>query len=641
MKRLASLLLLLAAAAAQAEPRFAAFFGDHMVLQRDRPLQVWGHGRMGERLEIEIAGRRAAAAVARDGRWRATLSALPAGGPHELVLRHAGGSTRLTDVLVGDLWLAGGQSNMEWKLAHAEGGEREVAEGDDAQIRALRVPQVAALRPQAETAAAPWVPAVGGAQRDFSAVGWFFGRRLRAAQGVPVGLVDVSWGGTHLETWTRRETALADPQLARFVRTLPSDAPAFLCRRTQRLREQALRWQGGLPLATQARQDWAAVTEPETRWREVQVPGAWEEQGLPDFDGKVWFRRHLRLAAAQAAGAATLHLGTIDDCDETFVNGRPVGGHCRWDEPRHHAVPAGQLREGDNVIAVRVTDTGGGGGFYGDAAALQLELADGSRVPLAGRWRARVEAAAEPTQLKANDAPTLAFDGMVAPLAGLPLAGVIWYQGESNVPRAAAYAPAFRRHIADWRRHFGREDLPFLFVQLASFPPLGRNTLQGSAWAELRDAQGQALALPRTGMVVATDVGDANDIHPRRKREVGERLAALALGEPGAPTVRSMRVAGAEIRLRFDGGPLQARGTGEALRGFAVAGRDRRFVEAQARLEGDEVVVSAPAVARPVAARFGWVDNPEQTNLVDRRGWPVSPFRTDRWPLSTRHAQYP
>ncbi len=640
MKRLAVLLALLAATA-RAEPRLAAFFGDHMVLQRDRPLRVWGSGSPGERLQVAIAGHRASTMVPRNGRWQLTLPALPAGGPHELVLRAGATTTRLQDVLVGELWLAGGQSNMEWNLARAEGGDREAAEVDDPQIRVLRVPHVAALRPKADVAAAPWVPATRGAAGDFSAVGWFFARKLRAALGVPVGLVDVSWGGAHLETWTRREAALADPALARFVRMLPADTPAFLHRRARQLREQALRWQGGLPMAAPGFAGWAAAGEPDARWREIQVPGAWEEQGLADFDGRVWFRRHVRLTAAQADGAATLHLGSIDDCDESFVNGRPVGGLCQWDAPRHHALPAGVLHEGDNVIAVRVTDTGGGGGFHGDAAALQLALADGTRLPLAGRWRARVEAAAEPKELRANDAPTLAFNGMVAPLAGLPLAGAVWYQGESNVGRAAAYAGAFRRHIADWRRHFGRADLPFLFVQLAAFLPLERNTLQGSAWAELRDAQRQALALPHTGMVVATDVGDASDIHPRRKRPVGERLAALALGEAAGPLYRSMRVAGTEARLRFDGGPLQARREGEGLRGFAVAGADRRFVEAEARLEGDEVVVSSPAVARPVAVRFGWVDNPEQTNLVDRRGWPVSPFRTDRWPLLTRHAQYP
>ncbi len=640
MKRRAALLLVLATAA-QAEPRFAAFFGDHMVLQRDRPLQLWGGGAAGESLQVEIAGRRGTTVVARNGHWQLRLPALPAGGPHELVLRSGKATMRVQDVLVGDLWLAGGQSNMEWNLARAEGGEREVAEGDDAQIRALRVPHVAALRPQGDIASAPWVPGVGGAQRDFSAVGWFFARRLRAATGVPVGLVDVSWGGTHLETWTRREAALADRMLAPHVRRLPADAPAFLRQRRQAWREQALRWQGGLPLAGADGPGWAAVSEADARWREVQVPGAWESQGLPDFDGQVWFRRHVPLTAAQAAGAATLHLGPIDDCDETFVNGSAVGGFCQWDRPRHHALPAGLLKAGDNVVAVRVTDTGGGGGLHGDDAAVALELADGTRLPLAGRWRARVESAAEPADVQANDAPTLAFNGMVAPLAALPLAGVIWYQGESNVGRAAAYAGLFRRHVANWRRHFARADLPFLFVQLAGFLPLERNSAEGSPWAELRDAQRQALALPHTGMAVATDLGDAYDIHPRRKREVGERLAALALGEPPGPRYRSMRVSGAEVRLRFAGGPLRARAEGEPLRGFAIAGADRRFVAAEARLEGDEVVVAGAEVARPVAVRFGWVDNPEQTNLVDRRGWPVPPFRTDAWPLPTRHAHYP
>lgn len=319
---------------------------------------------------------------------------------------------------------------------------------------------------------------------------------------------------------------------------------------------------------------------------------------------------------------------------------------CGWDTPRRHAIPPGVLHAGANLIAVRVTDTGGAGGFYGEPGAVRLETAAGS-VALAGRWKARVESVLASTEPGMNDLPTLLFNGMVQPLLPLRIRGVLWYQGESNVPRAARYAAAFRRLIGDWRAQWGQRDMPFYFVQLAAFLPPERNTLAGSAWAELREAQRQALALPHTGMAVATDIGDANDIHPRNKQEVGARLALLALRDlhgrrvvASGPLYRSMRVVGREVELRFSerGGGLVAR-DGTALQGFAIADASRRFEPAQARVEGDRVWVWSDAVTQPTAERHGWVDNPEQVNLANREGLPASPFRTDRWPGLTDGAR--
>jgi sialate O-acetylesterase len=380
------------------------------------------------------------------------------------------------------------------------------------------------------------------------------------------------------------------------------------------------------------------------------VPRVWEEQGLPDFDGVVWYRRRVSLTAEQAAGAATLHLGTVDDCDESFVNGQRVGGDCFWNVARHHPVPAGLLHEGDNLIAVRVTDTGGPGGFYGDAAAVRLETQAGD-LPLSGRWRARVESPLLRTQPGVNDAPTLLFNAMVQPLLPLRIRGVLWYQGESNVARAARYAGAFQRLIRDWRTQWGEGDFPFYFVQLASYLPPEKNPASGSEWAELRDAQRLALKLPNTGMVVTTDIGDAKDIHPRNKQAVGDRLAGIALHDlhgrraivSRGPDYRAMRRVGAAIELRFSntGRGLAARGGDvAALQGFAIADASHRFRPARATVRGDRVVVASDEVAQPVAVRYGWVDNPEQANLINREGLPASPFRTDDWPVMTEGGRF-
>lgn len=636
------LILALCAATAQAEVRLAELFGEHMVLQRDRPLKLWGRATPGQTLAVDFAGRTARVPVAPDGRWQVQFPPLPAGGPHRLTVK--GDTTvQLNDVLIGDVWLLGGQSNMEWPLAPTDTGPHDVASPQNPQLRHLRVPLRARLQPEADIGPAPWVVAEPGRVAEFSAIGYHFARRLQAVQAIPIGLVNVAWGGSMLETWVRRDAALADPALAPAVRALPSDPGAFGATQYRRLLPRVTAWQPGLPLDGVDASGWSAAADLDRDWPTLQAPGLWESQGLADLDGIVWLRKRVVLSAAQAAGAAELHLAKVDDCDEVWVNGQRVGGQCGYDQLRRYAVPAGLLREGDNWIAVRVTDTGGGGGFHGDAATLRLDTAAG-RLPLAGAWRARVEKISVADQPTANDAPTLAHNGLVAPLHGLSVRGVLWYQGESNVGRAEAYAGTFQRLISDWRGQFGDPQLPFFFVQLAAFLPLADNQPGAGGWPALREAQALALRLPHTGMATAIDVGDANDIHPRNKRTLGERLAALALHELGlrsdpatGPRLRGHTVGGGEVTLRFDrtAGGLRTARAGEPLRGFYIAGADRRWQPAEARLVGDRIRVRSAAVPEPVAVRYAWVDNPSEANVVGGDGLPLPPLRTDTWPLSS------
>lgn len=648
-----------------ATTRLAGVFGDHMVLQRDAPIRIWGQAPAGSTVRVGFLGNSRSTQADAHGRWQLQLPPAPAGGPHELTLQ---GAVALRDVLVGDVWLCTGQSNMEWSLAQAADAREAIAAADLPLIRHVQIAKHAALQPQHDLPAVTWQvssPATAGA---FSAVGFHFARRLQRDQHVPIGLINLAWGGTHIETWTRREALAEDPAFAPLLRDLPDSPAAWLAwqqARTQRVLDQ---WQPGLPAmpapasgetpdADVAR--WADPGHDDSRWPTLRVPQVWEEQGLDGLDGYVWYRREVQLDEAQARASATLHLGTIDDCDQTWVNGQPVGRTCAWDQPRHYALPAGTLHAGRNLIAVRVTDTGGGGGFHGDASAVLLQLGEG-RVPLEGPWKARVEGGLVKPLPSANDLPSLLHNGMVQPLVPLRIKGAIWYQGESNVPRAQQYIGSFRRLIADLRRQWGQGAFPFYFVQLASFLPLERNTLAASPWAELRDAQRQALVLPNTGMAVATDVGDAKDIHPRNKRAVGERLAYHALKASGSsapgpdgPVFSGLRVQGAQLVLQFrlGRGPGPAGrnalrvGTpgeppGAALRGFAIAGADGRFVAAHARIQGTQLRVWHPDVPHPVAVRFGWVDNPEQNNLFDRNGLPASPFRSDAGAWATQGQTY-
>lgn len=641
------LLLALLATTVHAEVRLSEVFGEHMVLQRDRPLRLWGSATPGQTLSVELGGRKASTRVGADGRWRVQLAALPAGGPHRL--RVKGDQTvELNDVLIGDVWLLGGQSNMEWPLAQTDTGAIEVASPQNPQLRQLRVPLRASVRPEAEIAPAPWVVAEPGRVGEFSAVGYHFARQMQAVQGVPIGLIQTAWGGSMLETWVRRDAALQDPDLAPAVRALPADYAAFGAAQRQRALDRVSAWQPGLRLDGVDPRNGSAADDIDGPWPTLQAPGNWEGQGLPDLDGIVWMRKRVELSAAQAAGAAELHLAKVDDCDETWVNGQRIGGQCGWEQPRRYAVPAGVLRAGANWIAVRVTDTGGGGGFHGDAAAMRLDTTTGP-LTLAGAWRARVEQATAATGPAANDAPTLGHNGLIAPLHGLSVRGVLWYQGEENSGRAAAYADGFKRLIQDWRGQFGDPRLPFLFVQLAAWLPLADNQPGAGGWAELRASQAAALALPHTGMATAIDVGDPLDIHPRNKRTLGQRLAALALHDfglraapAGGPRLLGHEVRGGEIQLRFGdtAGGLRTARAGEPPRGFFVAGADRRWVAAVARFDGDRIVLHSPAVSAPVAARYAWVNNPSEANVVGGDGLPLPPLRTDDWPLESAARRY-
>ena len=633
-------------AVSHAAVRLAPIFGDHMVLQRQQPIPVWGWADAGEAVRVALQASVAQTQADAAGYWRVVLDAQEAGGPYRLLVQGTN-TVQLEDVLVGEVWLASGQSNMEWPLALSENGKEAIAQAAHAQIRHIKIPKSTAFSVQMQFAQAPWQASSPQTSGAFTAVGYHFARKLHEALGVPIGIVNATWGGTHIETWL---SPAAAKQLAHAQHhPLPASQSDFVAQYQARMRDKVERWQHAPHTPPRNRMDWAQSDWDDRRWPTLQAPGIWEDQGLADLDGVVWLRRSIALTANQAASATQLDLGLVDDCDESFVNGQFIGKTCGWDTPRHYPLPFGVLKAGHNTIAVRVTDTGGGGGLHGEASALQI-LTPTGRIGLAGAWRAQVESVLTKDSAAPNDAPTLAYNAMIHPLKDFGLRGVIWYQGESNVPRAEEYATSFPLLISDWRSQWGRPEMPFYFVQLASFLPVAKNSLSNSPWAELRDAQRQTLAVPHTGMVVATDIGDANDIHPRNKRAVGLRLARQALKHDyhqlglvaSGPSFQSQRIVGHRVVLTFSdiGSGLASPNADGRLHGFTVADASRRFYPATARIDGQTVVVSHPQVRHPVAVRFGWVDNPQENNLFNREGLPASPFRTDQWPLLTRGKSY-
>lgn len=607
-------------------PFVHGLFSDHMVLQREATCPVWGWTTPGASVTVSVAGATAAATAGADGAWQARLGPLPAGGPH--ILTVAGPQQAVfSDVLVGDVWLCAGQSNMEMGVRgmtqwwNELGGERE-PDG----VRLAYVPRRSAAGPAA-TVPAPWRSARGGVADErpnhggFSAVGFCFGRQIHRETGVPIGLIQAAWGATAIQSWS------SPASLARQPDPPPADILAAFAGRYEAA------WRK-LDPAWEATRGWpTAAAGPE--WRPIDLPQAWPQMDGRPFAGVAWFRCELALPAGWQGRELQLDLGTIRGSDSAWCNGTFLGAEGNDGQgrqgPRHYRIPAGACRDGRALIVVRVL----GDGFQGGAPALRA--AGEAPLPLTG-WTCRTStpmSAVSGRPPEVRDLPAGCYQAIIRPLAPFAIKGAIWYQGEGNAGDAH-YRRRLTDLVADWRALFGVGDFPFLIVQLAGFGP--RPSQPGdSGWARVREAQAQvAQGVPGCALAVAVDRGEIYDIHPGDKQDVGRRLALAALagtyGQAVAgagPSFTGLEREGSALRLRFDhAAGLKSLGGGPT--GFAIAGADRAFVWAQARIDGETVVVSAPAVADPVAVRYGWADHP-LCNLYSRDDLPLVPFRSDDW----------
>lgn len=637
---LATLALLLLPFAAQANIELPQVFGDGAVLQRNQPIRLWGWSAPNARVHVQFDHSGIDVTADAQGRWQAKLPAHKAGGPFELSARSGDEQVVSHDLLVGDVYLASGQSNMEFQLYRARDADNEIAHATDGAIREIKVPNAWGTQPADHLPGAHWVAASPDTARDFSAVAYFFAREIRANQQVPVGIIDDNWGGSRIEPWMDAATAGVQPAAIEAQIAREDAAQAKTLATT---RQHLQRWSAALDAtaADPAKARYAATDLDEHDWMPITVPAFWETRGYDGMDGVAWYRTHFTLSAEEARQGVTLNLGMIDDSDFTWVNGRQVGHTDNaWNHLRAYAVPPAALHAGRNTLAIRVEDLGAGGGVHGEPSQLTIQPDDGKPRPFAGPWLFRPEAVRLVATDAKNQIPTLLYNRMIHPLLPLALRGVLWYQGEANTADADAfvYRDQFKALIAQWRRDFQQPALPFLWVQLANFK-MGTDTATTSGWAMLRESQSAALALPHTAQAVTIDVGDPDTIHPTNKQAVGHRLALAArhvvYGESlfyRGPVYRAMNVEGQAIRLQFDtsGSALKVR-DGATLGGFTVAGADHRFHPATARIEGDAVVVQAAGVSHPVAVRYGWSENPVEANLINAAGLPASPFRTDTW----------
>ena len=635
-----------------AEVHLPKFFSDNMVLQRERIIPVWGWADAKEKITVQLNKQIKTVRADKDGKWRIDLAAETAGGPYTLTVKGKN-SIVISNVLIGDVWVCSGQSNMEMQIGSwgfINNYEAEIAAANYPMIRQIKIPLTTAATQQRDIDEGQWQICNPENAAAFSAVAYFFARELNKELNIPIGLINTTWGGTQVESWISREAFENDPAFKSMIGAMKkANLEELIKQKAEAVKKRIQEIQGSnVPSAAEI-ETWKEKYFADDVWKTIQVPGLWEQQGLDDIDGYLWFRKTIDINNEDAGKAATLELSMIDDNDETYLNGEKIGATTGYNLKRKYNIPAGMLKAGKNVIAVRINDTGGGGGIWGDEADVKL-IIDNKAKSLAGEWKFSIESvAASASSIGPNSYPTLLYNAMINPLIPYAVKGAIWYQGEANSGRAYQYRKAFPLMINDWRNRWKQGDFPFYFVQLSSWNASNGNSEKGSEWAELREAQTMTLSLPNTGMAVTTDIGDAKDIHPKNKQDVGKRLAAIALNKTygknnvySGPVYQSFITEGNKMILSFNniGGGLAAKDKYGYIKGFEIAGADQKFHYAKAFIEGDKVIVMCDAVANPVAARYGWADDAGENNLFNKEGFPAAPFRTDNWKGITEEATF-
>ncbi|HHU97427.1 MAG TPA: sialate O-acetylesterase [Petrimonas sp.] len=633
----------------EAKVKLPVLIADGMVLQRDTEIPVWGTADPGEQVEIHFLGKRYHVNADEKGAWTIQLAPTPAGGPYTMRINEI----EVRNILIGDLWLCSGQSNMELPINRVmEKFREEVVNYSNPMIRHLKVPLSYDFHgPRDEIRPAAWHEATPESALTFSAVAYFFAKELFETTGVPIGLINASVGGSPAEAWISEEGLKPFPAHLNERDIWRNDELVESVKRLDRAHREA--WHHTLYKRDEGYSQKAKWYEPEyddSQWEEVeQFDKAWGSDGVNPINGVHWFRKTLTVPPHLAGQPALLRLGCIVDADSVYLNGRFVGTIAYQYPPRIYPVPEGLLKEGENNIAVRLVSHSGFPGFVEDKPYLIRfqQPANPYEINLEGRWKYRLGARMPslPGETFFQYKPTGLYNAIISPLKRVPFKGVLWYQGESNVERYNEYNGLMKALINDWRTHWNQPDLPFLIVQLANFMQDPAYPSE-SDWAELREAQRKLVAdTPGTGLVVTIDIGEWNDIHPLDKKEVGRRLSLqarrLAYGEretvADGPIHNSIVGEGDRLILSFEGDKSNDLLPVQKLEGFAIAGADGRYHWANASIEDNKVVVWSDSVPEPVSVRYAWGNNPEKANLKNRQGLPASPFEaTLRVPEQTR-----
>ena len=613
---------------------------DSMVIQRDTELKIWGWASVGERVSVKFQGKSYKTLTGSDGKWFVKLPPLKAGGPYTMDIT-ASNKITLHHILVGDVWICAGQSNMVHYLElHKERYAGEIAAANYPEIRQFLISTSTRLQGPAENLnSGSWKSANPEDVRRFSVVAYFFALGIYEKYHIPIGLINASVGGTPIEAWTSEEGLKEFPDMLSTIQRNKDTAYVNKTNRAAMAARREANRKRGADRGLTGPVFWYDTTYTPQNWHNIHIPGYWEDQGIRNLDGVVWYRKQIEIPATMAGVPAKIDLGRIVDADKLFINGRQVGQTTYQYPQRRYSIPAGVLTPGVNLFVIRVENNTGKGGFVPDKP-YSLRAA-GQTISLQGDWQYKVGEVFSKDRISgggipAQQQPSALYNAMIAPLTDYAIKGFLWYQGESNEGRPAEYKKLLPALIRDWRHQWELGEVPFLYVQLPKYMDVNYSP-EESNWALLREAQLEAMEIPVTGMAVTLDLGEWNDIHPGNKKPVGDRLALwarkLVYGEQdlvcSGPIYRSFRLEGNKVILTFDhvGSGLMS-GNGEELDHFAIAGPDKKYKWGRAIIKDNTVVVWNDDIQNPAYVRYAWADNPDFANLYNQEGLPASSFRT-------------
>lgn len=616
-----------------------------MVLQRNTKVRIWGWATSGEKVTVRFIGKTYTTTTGENGKWSVMMDSMKAGGPYSMEIDGINHIV-LKNILVGDVWVCSGQSNMELPMSRIEPRYKYImAHSQNSEIRQFLVPDRYNFKtPQKDVAYGSWVSANPWTIPDFSATAYFFARNLYKKYHVPVGLINASVGGTPVCSWMSKDALKKFPKLLQVASDYSHNSYLDSVRNVNAMNQNSWNkkiW--GSDKGLNGNEKWYDANYNDSGWGTMKLPAFWTNEGLKNVNGVVWFRKEFNIPEYMTDIPATLWLGRIVDADYAYINGVFVGSVSYQYPPRIYNIAPDLLKPGKNNITIRVINYSGHGGFVKDKP--YKITAGGKTINLKGNWKYKVGAVAdkplpEPTFIPYK--PEGLFNGMISPLLNYTIKGAIWYQGESNTGdpgKPDQYHQEFTTMIKDWRSKWGEGNFPFLFVQLPNYGKPVTDPSAGSNWAKVREAQLLTLSLANTGMAITIDVGEWNDVHPLDKGDVGKRLALVAqkvaYGNKhivySGPIYKSMKIEGNKIYLTFThtGDGLMMKGD-DKLRDFAIAGRNDHFVWANAKIvDNDEVVVWSDEISHPEAVRYAWADNPGIVNLYNKEGLPASPFKTN------------
>ncbi len=608
------------------EVKLHSLFADHMVLQRNKPIKIWGQAPKGETIVAELNGQKKVGVVGPGRTFSIEFPAMEAGGPYILKVNNE----QINDLYLGEVWLAGGQSNMEWSLKNCDSYEEELGAEVFPNVRMIKLPHIVSNVPLDTLPELEWNVATAESISQMSGVAYHFSKVLNEELAVPIGIIDNSWGGTDIEGWMSLSSLEKFPtQYSKAIAFRDSD---FDLKKSQKTVEE---WSQGLEIADQGMKEKWYNERLFKDWESIEVPGKWEEQGHENLDGIVWLASSFTLdQLPEQNSEVSVSLAAIDDSDITFLNGVEIGRITNgWNTDRVYSFDARMLRK-ENFIHVRVRDDGYGGGIWGEKEKVHINI-NGEYQSLAGEWKMKEGTAdymERPKTASFNGIPTNRYNAMVHPLINYPIAGVIWYQGETNAETkesAERYGDCFKSMITSYRVEWN-DELSFCFVQLANY--LEEMEPGYSHWGEIRDGQDGALILNKTGMATAIDLGKADDIHPRNKKTVGERLANAAMSIEYGRKIdyknlryKSHKITGNKVEIF-----LQNTGDGVISKGdlttFHVLDKTGKYRDVEAKWNDDRIIVDVKDIDWSILYH-GWMINPGKIALYNSYGLPLVPFK--------------